>query len=223
MNRFVKLTLIGASALALSAGAAAAQPARWVPPAEREANLSARIDAGVRSGDLTRDEAARLHAEYSDIQQLEGRYRVDGLSGWEQSDLDRRMDALSVRIGAERTDLQARGPVAQAPGPGMGWYGGRGWNDERGAWVGINQRQAQLERRIEQGVRSGHLTRREAARLRSEFDSLSRLERRYRVNGLSGRERTDLDSRFDRLAARIRWEARDGERYGDNDHRPPRY
>jgi hypothetical protein len=212
MNKFNKLTLIGTSILALSAGAAAAQPARWVSPVEREASLSARIDAGVRSGDLNREEAARLRAEVNDITRLEARYRSDGFSGWEQSDLDRRMDALSVAIGTERTDNQG----------GMGWYGGRGWNDQRDQWVSINQRQVQLDRRIDRGVETGRLTRREATRLRADFNALARLERRYRVNGLTGRERADLDSRFDRLAASIRWEAQDGDRYGQNYRHPPR-
>jgi hypothetical protein len=76
-------------------------------------------------------------------------------------------------------------------------------------WQSINQRQAQLERRIDQGVRNGQLSRREATRLRSEFNSLERLERQYRRGGLSAWERNDLDRRFDRLAAQIRAERRD--------------
>ena len=79
--------------------------------------------------------------------------------------------------------------------------------------MNINQRQAQLDRRIDQGMRSGKITRREAYRLRNEFQAIARLETRYRVNGLSTWERADLDRRFDTLAARIRWERRDGDRY----------
>ena len=78
-----------------------------------------------------------------------------------------------------------------------------------GDWQSINQRQAQLDRRIDQGVRSGSLSRREASRLRGEFNSLSRLEASYRRGGLSGWERADLDRRFDRLEAQIRYERHD--------------
>jgi len=78
-----------------------------------------------------------------------------------------------------------------------------------GNWQSINQRQAQLDRRIDQGVRSGSLSRREASRLRGEFNSLSRLEASYRRGGLSGWERADLDRRFDRLEAQIRYERHD--------------
>lgn len=79
-------------------------------------------------------------------------------------------------------------------------------------WQSINQRQAQLERRIDQGVRNGQLSRREATRLRSEFNSLARLETQYRRGGLSAWERNDLDRRFDRLEAQIRAERRDHDR-----------
>jgi Ni/Co efflux regulator RcnB len=76
-----------------------------------------------------------------------------------------------------------------------------GWN--------VNQRQEQLERRIERGLRNGSLTHREARSLRAEFRDITRLEAHYRVNGLSYRERADLDRRFDRLEARIRIERHD--------------
>ncbi|HVI31976.1 hypothetical protein [Phenylobacterium sp.] len=85
-------------------------------------------------------------------------------------------------------------------------------------WQSINQRQQQLDRRIERGVQRGDLTRTEARRLRGEFNQLARLEHRYRVNGLTRWERADLDRRFDRLAAQIRFERRDrdyGYGYGD--------
>ena len=78
-------------------------------------------------------------------------------------------------------------------------------------WQSINQRQAQLDRRIDQGVRNGSLSRREAARLRGEFNSLARLEANYRRGGLSAWERNDLDRRFDRLEAQIRAERRDND------------
>ena len=79
--------------------------------------------------------------------------------------------------------------------------------------MNINQRQAQLDRRIDQGLRSGQLTRQEAYRLRGEFQTIARLETRYRVNGLSQWERADLDRRFDVLSDRVRLERSDRDRY----------
>lgn len=77
------------------------------------------------------------------------------------------------------------------------------------AWQNINARQTRLDQRIDQGVRSGALTRREAVNLRSEFRQLVRLESRYRVGGLSIGERRDLDRRFDLLSAKIRYNKHD--------------
>jgi hypothetical protein len=90
-------------------------------------------------------------------------------------------------------------------------YRGDGY---RGGWVSIDQRLAQLDRRIDQGVRDGSLNRREAWRLRGEFNDLARLQARYRTNGLTGWERADLDRRFDILSNQIRAERHDQYGYG---------
>lgn len=78
-------------------------------------------------------------------------------------------------------------------------------------WQSVNQRQANLDRRIDVGVRNGSLTRAEAFRLRAEFRQIARLEYRYRRSapGLTLWERRDLDRRFDRLSRQIRYERND--------------
>jgi opacity protein-like surface antigen len=192
-----KLLACLASAAALAVAApAAAQPA-WVGINQRQAQLDARIDAGVRDGSLTRAEATRLRAEFREIAALEGRYRASGgrLDASERADLDRRFDALSARIRVQRHDAQDR-------------YGGPGGP---GGWMSINQRQAQLDARIDAGVRDGTLSRGEAARLRAEFNQIAALEAQYRRTGggLTNWERQDLDRRFDALSARIRQERAD--------------
>lgn len=180
-----------ASVLAPSASAASAQG--WMSINDRQGNLDTRINAGVRSGDLTRQEAVGLRSDFRAVANLETSYRRDGLSTWERTDLDRRFDALSNRIRFERNDR----------------------DDRRGnGWMNINQRQANLDRRIDQGIRSGRVTRGEAYRLRADFQTIARLETRYRANGLSNWERADLNRRFDTLSARIRVEANDSNRYG---------
>ncbi|MBU1378830.1 MAG: hypothetical protein KKE02_20685 [Alphaproteobacteria bacterium] len=72
-------------------------------------------------------------------------------------------------------------------------------------WQTINQRQANLERRIDQGVRTGELSRPEAARVRDQVRDLARLEVQYRRSGgrLTPAERADLDARFDRVSQRV--------------------
>lgn len=188
MKKFA-LMIAGIGIAAATVPAATAQ-AGWQNINQRQAQLDQRIDQGVRSGQLNRNEAARLRAEFRGIADLEIRYRrsAPGLTVAERRDLDRRFDALSRKIRAERQD-----------------------NQGAGNWWNINQRQAVLDRRIDQGVRSGQLTRAEAVRLRAEFRGIVALEARYRrtAPGLTVAERADLDRRFDVLARKIRWERRD--------------
>ena len=165
----------------------------WQSIDQRQDNLYRRIDQGVRSGDLTRSEADRLRRDFAALNRLEAQYRMSGgLSLTERRDLDRRFDQLAARIRDERRD-----------------------NDERYTdWRSINQRQADLYARIDAGVRSGDLSSYEASRLRRDFAQLNDMEYQYRRtgNGLTADERRDLDSRFDQLSARIRYERSDYDR-----------
>ena len=49
-------------------------------------------------------------------------------------------------------------------------------------WTPIAQRQGQLQGRIDQGIRSGALNRREAVRLRTQFHDLRPLGYRHRLS-----------------------------------------
>lgn len=184
MKRLLISAAVASAALLSIPTAANAQA--WVGINQRQANLDRRIDQGVRSGELTRREAIILRGDFRTLVNLEARYRRTrgGLDGRERSDLNRRFNVLSARVYGNKHDRQDR--------PG-------------GGWLSINQRQANLDRRIDQGVRSGELTRREAIILRGEFRTLVRLEAQYRRSGggFTARERTDLDRRFDRLSARV--------------------
>ena len=76
-------------------------------------------------------------------------------------------------------------------------------------WVSIDQRAANIDMRIDQGLRAGSLNRAEALRLRGQVRDLKMLEMRYRRGGLTMAERRDLDRRFDRLSAQVRFEKHD--------------
>lgn len=80
----------------------------WQSIAMREGALSARIDAGVRGGGLTRLEAVRLRTELRGLTALERSYSRGGLTVAERGDLDRRFDRLSARVYANRHDRQRR-------------------------------------------------------------------------------------------------------------------
>ena len=110
-----------------------------------------------------------------------------------------------VGVAAAAAALPA---LAQVPGP-RGPVPAEAGVHARDAWRPIDVRRSDLDRRIDQGLRNGRLSRREAVRLRNAFDSLLRLEARYRRGGLTAWERADLDRRFDRLSVEIRHERRD--------------
>ena len=154
--------------------------APWVSINARQANQFARINNGVRDRTLTAGEAAKLRADFYALERLEQRYRLGGLSLGERQDLDRRFDDLNRRIYAQKNDRQTAGQ-----------------------WQSINSRQANQFARINNGVRNGALTVAEAARLRSDYYALERLEQQYRLGGLTLGERQDLDRRFDALNRRI--------------------
>jgi Ni/Co efflux regulator RcnB len=78
-------------------------------------------------------------------------------------------------------------------------------------WQPLSQRQDNIERRIDEGQRNGQLTRREARGLHEQFRDLLRLEDRYRRDGMSRRERADLERRYDALSDRVRFD-----RHNDN-------
>lgn len=190
MSRTLLKMLAASSILAAVPLAASAQSIN-----DRQTNLDARIDAGIRNGSLTRGEAARLRAEFSEISRLEAEHRRSGrdLTTAERQDLDRRFDALSRQVRDERSDRQSRG-------------GGSDGN--------VNARQREMDERIEAGVRDRSLSRAEANQLRAESAAIERIERSYRDSGrgLSQVERHYLDRRFDALERRLRQDRHDDDR-----------
>lgn len=92
-------------AAAVAGGAAAAD---WKPISERQANLFARIEAGIRNGSLTEQEAGRLKARFNNLAMRDERYRKGGYSDWERNDLQRRLDELSERIRYQKNDGDVR-------------------------------------------------------------------------------------------------------------------
>jgi opacity protein-like surface antigen len=197
MRKFLAMA-VAAGALAVAAPASAQI---WQSINQRQAQLDARIDAGVRDGSLTRQEAFRLRGEFNDLARLEARYRVDGLSFGERADLDRRFDSLSSQIRYQRNDDQQRGDY------GRGY--GRGGNNGGDEWTPISGRDREVQMRINNGIRNRTISPLEAERLREQFHDLLRVEARYIRNGLNPFERMDLNRRYDRLNYRITAEIRD--------------
>jgi hypothetical protein len=96
------------------------------------------------------------------------------------------------------------------------WNNGNNWNANAGGGMGIENRIAQLEARIQAGISSGEINRTEARSLRMQLRELRQLERQYSYNGLTQSEREDLRSRLRELREDVR--IADNGRY-DRDNR----
>lgn len=67
----------------------------------------------------------------------------------------------------------------------------------------INQRQRELERRIDRGVRNNDLSRREVFRLQAGLRDVDRLQATYRSHGFNRAELRELDRRMDLLERQL--------------------
>jgi len=111
----------------------------------------------------------------------------------------KKFSILIAGLGIAAAAVPATAIAAPTAQPGYGFAQG-------GAWQNINARQNRIEAKINQGIRSGAIDRREATRLRTQFKQIERLEAQYRRSrpGLTQAERRDLDRRFDSLERSIR-------------------
>jgi len=111
---------------------------------------------------------------------------------------------------AATSAIAAAAPASAQPG-----YGGNAYGNGN-----IEVRAEQLQMRLQAGVRSGAITRSEAVPLREQLRQLSRLEALYARDGISGRERADLQHRINSLRQGIRMAERGGDgRYDRADDR----
>lgn len=77
----------------------------------------------------------------------------------------------------------------------------------------IDQRQANQERRIDQGVASGQLTRRETRRLEAQQGRIDRAEDRARADGkVTAQERAHITQMQNRASANIAGQKHDAQR-----------
>ena len=100
------LTMTSLAALSVAAPAAA-QP--WTGQRANTANLQTQLDAGIRSGTISRREAMPLRSMLRELVSLEHQFSRNGFTGRENAALRQRSNTLSRQIRmAERT-----GPVGR--------------------------------------------------------------------------------------------------------------
>jgi hypothetical protein len=100
---------------------------------------------------------------------------------------------VSASLGLLATSLQAQGLTGAAPGLSSSQGAVAKPSSRPKHQNSINARQNRQEKRIEQGVASGELTNKEAAKLNKRQDKLEQKEARMRSDGeLSNKERAKL-------------------------------
>ncbi len=183
MKRFMKWFVMAALVAVIIPVAGLAQ-GRRNGVNERQRNQQQRIRQGVRSGELTGVEAARLQRREAQIRLNEARARQSGgeFKPQERARIQRQLDHAGQNIYRQKHDAQDRNP-----------------NN------GVNERQENQRDRIRQGVQSGELTGVEAARLRREQAQIRLKEARARQSGgeFTPRERARVQRQLNRSGRHI--------------------
>ncbi len=152
------------------------------PLATQRAQFIARIDADVRTGALTARNGTRVKADYEELVALEARYGADHRF-----------------TTAERTELSDRyGALTQAL-----TEGGYADEDDDPDTLSVADGRTEFNRRVDAAVAARRLSRTEATRVKSDYAALIQTEATYARDGISRREREDLDARLDALDTRV--------------------
>jgi hypothetical protein len=167
----------------------------------RNVEQQRRIEEGLRSGDLTTREAARLEAEQSRVERFEARALRDGtVSAEERRRIDAAQDRVSRDIARERHDEQRGDPNSPS---------------SRRMQADV-ERNVNQQRRIAQGVRSGELTNREAAHAEWGQSRVNRAEARAGADGWIGRgEQQRIQGFENRQGRQIARDSHDGQVRGE--------
>lgn len=153
------------------------------PLYNQRTQFEARVDVGMRDGSLSRRQGEQLRGDYADLVALETRYAADGrFTTAERTELNDRYRDLTRRLDSLEDDDNGGG------------YGG---------WERLADQSAAFDARVAAALRARDITRTESTRLRTDFQALVRLEAQYERDGLSDRERQDLETRYADLNRRV--------------------
>lgn len=140
-----------------------------------QAAVSARIQYGISTGRITPREAEAVQQLEREIRRREQRIKADGRITRQER------IALHSDVAAWGDEVERRINNTEVA-----------WQDNRSTRP-IDNRQAEIHARIEQGVASGHITRREARRLHEREREIQDAEASFMADGrLSVRERRQL-------------------------------
>lgn len=150
---------------------------------QSQAAISARIQQGITSGHITAQEAPALMQRERELVRQEARIKADGRAT--PAERERlRDDLAALRAEVERkmaNNVVATPPAAQTPG--------------------IDNTGAQIHARIEQGIDSGRISRRESRILFQRERDIERREVRFKADGVvNSRERRQLQRELSSLS-----------------------
>ncbi len=183
----VRLTAI---ALILAAPFAASAFAQTVgSEVQRDINQENRIEQGLKSGQLSTGEAARLEKGEARIDKMESRTLKDGtLSPQEAARIQRAQNQESEAINRAKHNAVTGNPDSAS-------------SQRMQADV---QRNINQQGRIEQGIQSGQLTNKETSQLERGQGRVDRAEARAGADGhVSAREQARIQNRENRQSQKI--------------------
>ena len=185
-SKFLTTSLL-ASALMMGSGLVLAQGTNTPGIDRAKEAISARIQQGMASGHITPSEARELYRRDRDIEIRESRFKSDGsATQQERQQLRSDLDGL----GAEVERMMANRDVVQTGG-----------NTDT---PGIDNRQDDIGERIDDGVRSGQITQREARRLQSRQRVIASHEANYKRDGVvTQQERRQLRAELTQLSTDV--------------------
>jgi len=188
--------LIGAAAIAAAfATPALAQTTGTV--VQRDVNQQERIEQGLKSGQITTREAAKLEGEEARVEKMESNALKNGkLSPQEQARIDRAQNQVSRDINRDAHNAQVGNPNSAS-------------SQRMQADV---QRNVNQQQRIEQGVKSGSLTNREVGKLERGQAHDSAMQYRAGRDGHVGpNEQRRIQSAENQQSGRIHHEKHDAQ------------
>lgn len=132
------------------------------------------------------------------------------------------LGSTAVILGMIATSAAAQ--YNPSPGYGYGYpqaHQNNGYANDR-----MSMRIGQLQARLDEGVRTRSISRREAAPIRNELRYIAQLDRHYSVHGISGQDRAALQHRINTVRQQLRraddgaqgryaqWDREDGYAWG---------
>jgi|SRR5665647_285674 len=147
--------------------------------------ISDRIQQGMASGQITPSEAQALYRRDREISIRENRLKTDGrATPQERQQLRADLDGLNADVERMMTNRNVVGQRGNAPG--------------------IDNRQFNIGERIDEGVRSGRITQREARKLHSRERDIARQEARFKRDGVvTPQERRKLQNELAALSNEV--------------------